>query len=80
MLVRTVVADWLAWATERVAVRPPDPAWQQCGERVRQLLESVLGRCHGAGLIALALLDRGGYCRPPPGRKGEGTCGWLERS
>lgn len=36
------MTDWPAWATETVEVRPPDPAWQQGGERERQALEASL--------------------------------------
>lgn len=32
------MADWPAWATEKVQVGPPDASWQQRGERERRLL------------------------------------------
>jgi len=35
---------WPAWATEQVALHPPDTGWQQCGERECQRLDAVLGR------------------------------------
>jgi GrpB-like predicted nucleotidyltransferase (UPF0157 family) len=36
------MADWPAWATEKVEVRPPDASWQQRGEQERRLLEVAL--------------------------------------
>lgn len=37
-----LVAEWPAWAVERVDVHPPDPAWQQRGEQAARLLDAVL--------------------------------------
>ncbi len=37
-----VVTDWPVWATETVEVRPPDPAWQDNGEREREALQTRL--------------------------------------
>jgi len=39
-----LVTDWPAWATEIVEVHPPDPAWQEAGERERKALEKSLAR------------------------------------
>ncbi len=38
------VADWPAWATERVEVRPADPEWQRLGEGLRRELNVALAR------------------------------------
>ncbi len=37
-----VVTNSPAWATETVEVRPPDPAWQDNGEREREALQASL--------------------------------------
>lgn len=37
------MSDWPAWATEKVEVRPADPAWQERGEEERLLLGANLG-------------------------------------
>ena len=36
------MTDWPAWATEEVAVHPPDDAWQPAGDREARLLEVSL--------------------------------------
>jgi GrpB-like predicted nucleotidyltransferase (UPF0157 family) len=36
------VKDWPAWATEKIEVRQPDAAWQECGDKERLLLEATL--------------------------------------
>lgn len=36
--------QWPAWATERVAVHAPDPAWQARGRREAAALQLTLGR------------------------------------
>jgi len=38
------VADWPAWATERVEVRPADPEWQRLGEGLRRELDVALAQ------------------------------------
>lgn len=38
------MADWPAWATERVEVRPADPRWQQLGEELCRELDVTLAR------------------------------------
>jgi len=38
------VADWPAWATARVEVRPADPQWQRLGDELRCELDSALAR------------------------------------
>ncbi|SNS15029.1 GrpB domain, predicted nucleotidyltransferase, UPF0157 family [Geodermatophilus pulveris] len=38
------MTQWPAWATERVEVRPADPAWQQRGERLCRELDGTLAR------------------------------------
>ncbi len=38
------VADWPAWATARVQVRPADPQWQRRGEVLRHELDLTLAR------------------------------------
>lgn len=36
------VADWPAWATARVEVRPADPRWQRLGDLLRCELDLAL--------------------------------------
>lgn len=38
------VADWPAWATARVEVRPADPRWQRLGDGLRCELDLALAR------------------------------------
>ncbi len=38
------VADWPAWATARVEVRPADPQWQRLGDVLRWALDLALAR------------------------------------
>ncbi len=38
------MADWPAWATERVQVSPADPRWQQLGEQLRLELDVALSQ------------------------------------
>ncbi|MGB5952632.1 MAG: GrpB family protein, partial [Ornithinimicrobium sp.] len=37
------MSEWPAWATEKVELRPADPAWQERGEEERLLLGATVG-------------------------------------
>ncbi len=56
-----LVMDWPAWATEPVAVLPPDPGWRELGEQECRLLEVSLARWLVAGVEHVGSTDREAY-------------------
>ncbi len=61
---KALLRHWLAWA-----IRCRIPAVVELAAKIRLLTRMAFGFRSPEAVVALALLDRGGYCPPLPGRR-----------